>query len=77
MIEISDIIVDLGEGARNKLIKMVQGAGLSAAALCRQNVSHKKTFGPDVKLGNVTTDAVIETETTRLGIGSAGPLALM
>ena len=33
-----------------------------------------KTFGPDVNLGNVTTDVVIETETTRLGLGSAGPL---
>ena len=36
-----------------------------------------KTFGPDVNLGNVTTDVVIETETTRLGLGSAGPLSLM
>ena len=33
-----------------------------------------KTFGPDVNLGNVTPDVVIETETTRLGLGSAGPL---
>ena len=33
-----------------------------------------KTFGPDVNLGNVTHDVVIETETTRLGLGSAGPL---
>ena len=36
-----------------------------------------KTFGPDVNLGNVTPDVVIETETTRLGLGSAGPLDLM
>ena len=36
-----------------------------------------KTFGPDVNLGNVTTDVVIETETTRLGLGSAGPLAFL
>ena len=36
-----------------------------------------KTFGPDVNLGNVTADVVIETETTRLGLGSAGPLSLM
>jgi phosphosulfolactate synthase len=36
-----------------------------------------KTFGPDVNLGNVTPDVVIETETTRLGLGSAGPLSLM
>ena len=33
-----------------------------------------KTFGPDVNLGNVTPDVAIETETTRLGLGSAGPL---
>ena len=33
-----------------------------------------KTFGPDVNLGNVTPDVIIETETTRLGLGSAGPL---
>ena len=33
-----------------------------------------KTFGPDVNLGNVTPDVVMETETTRLGLGSAGPL---
>lgn len=33
-----------------------------------------KTFGPDVNLGNVTPDVVIETETTRVGLGSAGPL---
>ena len=33
-----------------------------------------KTFGPDVNLGNVTPDVVIESETTRLGLGSAGPL---
>ena len=33
-----------------------------------------KTFGPDVNLGNVTPDVVIETETTRLGLGSSGPL---
>ena len=36
-----------------------------------------KTFGPDVNLGNVTPDVVIETETTWLGLGSAGPLDLM
>ena len=36
-----------------------------------------KTFGPDVNLGNVTPDVVIETETTRLGLGSSGPLDLM
>ena len=36
-----------------------------------------KSFGPDVNLGNVTPDTVIETETTRLGLGSAGPLDLM
>lgn len=36
-----------------------------------------KTFGPDVNLGNVTTDVVIETETTRLGLGSAGPLSFL
>ena len=33
-----------------------------------------KTFGPDVNLGNVTPDVVIETETTRLSLGSSGPL---
>ena len=33
-----------------------------------------QNFGPDVNLGNVTPDLVIETETTRLGLGSAGPL---
>ena len=34
-----------------------------------------KTFGPQViNLGNVTPDVIIETETTRLGLGSAGPL---
>lgn len=36
-----------------------------------------KTFGPDVNLGNVTPETVVETETTRLGLGSAGPLNLM
>jgi hypothetical protein len=35
-----------------------------------------KTFGPDVNLGNVTTDVVIETETIRLGLGSVGPLSV-
>lgn len=34
-----------------------------------------KTFGPDVNLGNVSSDAVIETEVTRLGLGAAGPLS--
>ena len=33
-----------------------------------------KTFGPDVNLGNVTTELVMETEATRLGLGTAGPL---
>ena len=36
-----------------------------------------KTFGPDVNLGNVSSDAVIETEVTRLGLGAAGPLAYL
>ena len=36
-----------------------------------------KTFGPDVNLGNVSSDAVIETEVTRLGLGAAGPLDYM
>ena len=35
-----------------------------------------KAFGRDVNLGNVTPDVVIETETTRLGLGSSGPLSL-
>lgn len=34
-------------------------------------------FGPDVNLGNVKPDSVIETEATRLGLGAAGPLDLM
>jgi phosphosulfolactate synthase len=151
MIEISDNIVDLGEGTRERLIRLVQDAGLSAVGeigdkrdksdamtmiadvksvlnsgaeiamiegqelmqdgrpnedlilLLKDNVDVDrcmfelstprvgsttpeiyagkkflvKTFGPDVNLGNVTTDVVIETETTRLGLGSAGPLSLM
>lgn len=36
-----------------------------------------KTFGPDVNLGNITSDSVIETEVTRLGLGAAGPLSFM
>lgn len=32
-----------------------------------------RAFGPDVNLGNVTPDKVMEIETTRLGLGSAGP----
>jgi phosphosulfolactate synthase len=36
-----------------------------------------KTFGPDVNLGNITSDAVIETEVTRLGLGAAGPLSYL
>lgn len=35
-----------------------------------------KTFGPDVNLGNITTESIIETEVTRLGLGAAGPLSL-
>ncbi|MGZ0186993.1 MAG: phosphosulfolactate synthase [Alphaproteobacteria bacterium] len=151
MIEISDNIVDLGLGTRDRLINLVKDAGLSPvgeigdkrdktdpvaliaevnavlaegaelamiegqelmldgqpnAALilmlkdavdvsrCMFELSTPrvgsttpeiyagkkflvKTFGPDVNLGNVTTDVVIETETTRLGLGSAGPLSLM
>lgn len=151
MVEISDNIVDLGEGTRERLIRMVQDAGLapvgeigdkrdnSAPAQMIREVNNVlasgveiamiegqelmlggkpnealilalkenvdvsrcmfelstprvgsttpqiyagkkflvKTFGPDVNLGNVTTDVVIETETTRLGLGSAGPLSLM
>jgi len=34
-------------------------------------------FGPNVNLGNISPDLVLETETTRLGLGSAGPLSLM
>ena len=34
-----------------------------------------KTFGPDVNLGNVTSDMVIQTETMRLGLGAAGPFS--
>lgn len=151
MVEISDNIVDLGEGTRDKLIKMVRDAGLSPVGeigdkrdnsdpavmleevsevlasgaeiamiegqelmidgkpneelilMLKENVDVSrcmfelstprvgsttpeiyagkkflvKTFGPDVNLGNVTTDVVVETETTRLGLGSAGPLSLM
>lgn len=151
LVEISDNIVDLGEGTRDKLIKMVQDAGLAPVGeigdkrdnsdpaemvrevnevlasgaeiamiegqelmlegkpnaelikVLQDNVDVSrcmfelstprvgsttpeiyagkkflvKTFGPDVNLGNVTTDVVIETETTRLGLGSAGPLSLM
>ena len=36
-----------------------------------------KTFGPDVNLGNIASDTVIETEVTRLGLGAAGPLSYM
>ena len=36
-----------------------------------------KTFGPDVNLGNIPSDAVIETEVTRLGLGAAGPLSYL
>lgn len=36
-----------------------------------------KTFGPDVNLGNISSDAVIETEVTRLGLGAAGPLSFL
>ena len=36
-----------------------------------------KTFGPNVNLGNVQPDSIILTETTRLGLGAAGPLSLM
>lgn len=36
-----------------------------------------KTFGPDVNLGNITTDSVMETEVTRLGLGAAGPLSFL
>lgn len=151
MVEISDNIVDLGDGARDRLIRMVQDAGLAPVGeigdkrnnsdpadmirdvesvlasgaeiamiegqelmldgqpnerlimMLKENVDVSrcmfelstprvgsttpqiyagkkflvKTFGPDVNLGNVTTDVVIETETTRLGLGSAGPLSLM
>ena len=151
MVEISDNIVDLGEGTRDRLIKMVQDAGLAPVGeigdkrdnsdpaemvkevnevlatgaeiamiegqelmlngapnkelikVLQDNVDVSrcmfelstprvgstspeiyaakkflvKTFGPDVNLGNVTADVVIETETTRLGLGSAGPLSLM
>jgi phosphosulfolactate synthase len=34
-----------------------------------------KAFGPDVNIGNVTPDTVIETETTRLGSVPAGPFS--
>lgn len=36
-----------------------------------------KMFGPDVNLGNVACGDVMETETTRLGLGSAGPLSFL
>lgn len=36
-----------------------------------------KTFGPDVNIGNVAPDTIVMTETTRLGLGAAGPLNLM
>ena len=151
MVEISDNIVDLGEGTRDRLIKMVQDAGLAPVGeigdkrdnsnpaemvkevnevlasgaeiamiegqelmlngapnkelikVLQDNVDVSrcmfelstprvgsttpeiyagkkflvKTFGPDVNLGNMTADVLIETETTRLGLGSAGPLSLM
>jgi len=151
MVEISDNIIDLGEGTRHRLIRLVQDAGLAAVGeigdkrdnsdpaemirevnevlasgaeiamiegqelmvdgkpnktlimALKENVDVSrcmfelstprvgstapqiyagkkflvKTFGPDVNLGNVTSDVVIETETTRLGLGSAGPLSLM
>lgn len=151
MIEISDNVVELGDGVRDRMIRMVQDAGLAPVGevgdkrdssdhaelvqqvkdvlatgaklamiegqelmpggvpnedlilMLKDNVDVSKcmfelstprvgsttvqiyagkkflvkTFGPDVNLGNVTTDVVIETETTRLGLGSAGPLSLM
>jgi phosphosulfolactate synthase len=151
MVEISDNIVDLGEGTRDRLINAVRDAGLAPVGeigdkransspqdmvdevnevlnsgaeiamiegqeltldgqpnkdlilLLKDSVDVSrcmfelstprvgsttpeiydgkkfliKTFGPDVNLGNVTPDVVIETETTRLGLGSAGPLSLM
>lgn len=151
MIEISDNVVELGDGVRDRMIRMVQDAGLAPVGevgdkrdssnhaelvqqvkdvlasgaelamiegqelmpggtpnqdlimMLKDNVDVRKcmfelstprvgsttvqiyagkkflvkTFGPDVNLGNVTTDVVIETETTRLGLGSAGPLSLM
>jgi phosphosulfolactate synthase len=36
-----------------------------------------RAFGPDVNLGNISPDLVLETEATRLGLGSSGPLPLM
>jgi phosphosulfolactate synthase len=36
-----------------------------------------RTFGPDVNIGNISPDLVLETETTRLGLGASGPLSLM
>ena len=151
MIEISDNVVELVDGVRDRMIRMVQDAGLAPVGevgdkrdssnhaelvqqvkdvlasgaqlamiegqelmpggtpnqdlimMLKDNVDVRKcmfelstprvgsttvqiyagkkflvkTFGPDVNLGNVTTDVVIETETTRLGLGSAGPLSLM
>jgi phosphosulfolactate synthase len=36
-----------------------------------------RAFGPDVSIGNISPDLVLETETARLGLGSSGPLSLM
>lgn len=36
-----------------------------------------RAFGPDVNIGNISPELVFETETTRLGLGSSGPLSLM
>jgi phosphosulfolactate synthase len=35
-----------------------------------------RAFGPDVNLANVSPDSIIDTEATRTGLGTAGPLRL-
>lgn len=50
--------------------------GLTLAQVYQSKKFLVKTFGPDVNIGNIAIDTVVETETTRLGLGAAGPLSV-
>jgi phosphosulfolactate synthase len=77
-IEISDNVVPLTAVQRKKQIRAARGAGL----IVYGEVGSKETLsnpglleelGPDVNLANVSPEDLIDLETTRVGLGVAGP----
>jgi phosphosulfolactate synthase len=90
MVEARELIVD---GRINTpLIAAIEGSGLLSRIMLEVPTPRVgsttvdiyevkkmlvRAFGPDANIGNISPDLVLETETTRLGLGSSGPLALM